>query len=244
MAEQASIKLNEKHKGLECVGFYNPGFGSANDMSAPDIINKINKTDADFIIVSLGAKKGQAWIEANKDKIDAPVISHFGAVVNFIAGNVKRSPIIMQKIGLEWVWRIKEEPLLWKRYFFDGILLLNLIIKRIIPYKLLMLNIKNIEKPLVVKSDVLDNTVVINIGGIINNENLTSVKMLFENISNLPKYVYINLDKAVYVDSSFIGFLMLLHKNLARLGKNVSVTMTSRKIKKIFFYNNAQYLLD
>ena len=132
VAEQACDKLNAQGKGLQCVGFYNPGFGSIEEMSTSNIIDTINQSGADFVIVSLGAKKGQAWIQANKEKLEAPVISHLGAVVNFIAGTVKRSPKLMQKLGLEWVWRIKEEPSLWKRYFMDGVGLIKLFITRVL----------------------------------------------------------------------------------------------------------------
>ena len=116
IAEAACEKLNSYNTGLKCVGSFNPGFGSIADMSSSEIIDQINQSNADFIIVSLGAKKGQAWIEKNRKNLNAPIISHLGAVVNFIAGTVSRSPKILQKSGLEWLWRIKEEPMLWKRY--------------------------------------------------------------------------------------------------------------------------------
>ena len=127
VAEQACEKLNAQGKGLQCAGFHNPGFGTVEEMSTSNIIDTINQSGADFVIVSLGAKKGQAWIQANKEKLEAPVISHLGAVVNFISGTVKRAPKILQRSGLEWVWRIKEEPALWWRYWNDGIALIRLL---------------------------------------------------------------------------------------------------------------------
>ena len=54
-----------------------------------------------------------------------------GAVVNFVAGNVQRAPVWMQRAGLEWVWRIREEPALWKRYASDGISFLLILMKTI-----------------------------------------------------------------------------------------------------------------
>ena len=75
IAEIACNKLKSHVDGLQCVGSYNPGFGSIEEMSSDEIINIINQSNADFVIVSLGAKKGQAWIEENRDKLNAPVIS-------------------------------------------------------------------------------------------------------------------------------------------------------------------------
>ena len=85
-------------------------------------------------MVSLGARKGQAWIERNRARLSVPVVSHLGAVVNFVAGRLRRAPLWMQRTGLEWLWRIKEEPTLWRRYASDGWALLGLLLTRVLPY--------------------------------------------------------------------------------------------------------------
>jgi N-acetylglucosaminyldiphosphoundecaprenol N-acetyl-beta-D-mannosaminyltransferase len=126
-------QANKKTAGVVCVGFESPGFGSLDDMSQPDIIQRINSAGADFIVVALGARKGQAWIERNRLQLDAPVISHLGAVVNMAAGTIARAPRWMQLTGLEWVWRIKEEPQLWRRYATDAIALCKLMLTHILP---------------------------------------------------------------------------------------------------------------
>lgn len=136
VAEQACLVLNAEFSGLRCVGFDCPGFGSVEDMSNDATIARINASGAEFLVVALGARKGQAWIEHNRSRIAAPIISHLGAVVNFVAGTVSRAPRWMQLSGLEWLWRIKEEPTLWKRYWLDGIALAGLLTTRIIPYAL------------------------------------------------------------------------------------------------------------
>jgi len=69
VAEAASEELNRTETGLKCVGYYNPGFGTVDEMSTDEIIGMINDSNADFLVVSLGAKKGQAWILQNLDRI-------------------------------------------------------------------------------------------------------------------------------------------------------------------------------
>jgi N-acetylglucosaminyldiphosphoundecaprenol N-acetyl-beta-D-mannosaminyltransferase len=123
-AEAAARKVNTHQGALHCVGWASPGFGGVADMSTTTQINAINSSGADFIVVSLGALKGQAWIMHNRDRLHAPVISHLGAVVNFMAGSVQRAPHWMQRCGLEWLWRIAKEPALWLRYWNDGVELL------------------------------------------------------------------------------------------------------------------------
>ncbi|MFC7408445.1 WecB/TagA/CpsF family glycosyltransferase [Hydrogenophaga atypica] len=124
VAEKACSVLNAEHAAgrgqMLGVGAFCPGFGSVADMSAPATIAAINASGADLLVVALGAKKGQAWIMHNLDQLTIPVVSHLGAVVNFVAGTVERAPLTWQRWGFEWLWRIRQEPALFKRYWNDG----------------------------------------------------------------------------------------------------------------------------
>ena len=133
VAERAAAALDTRGGGLRCVGFDSPGFGSVEAMSGEERIARINGSGADFLVVSLGARKGQAWIERNRARLAPPVISHLGAVVNFVAGELCRAPPALQRLGLEWLWRIKEEPALWRRYASDGLALLRLLGRALAP---------------------------------------------------------------------------------------------------------------
>lgn len=123
VAERACQVLNAEYAQggrMQGVGALCPGFGGVDDMSTPDVLDTINASGADFLVVALGAQKGQAWIVHNLARLQVPVVSHLGAVVNFVAGTVRRAPPAWQRWGLEWLWRIKEEPGLFKRYWRDG----------------------------------------------------------------------------------------------------------------------------
>src|SRR6187549_3317799 len=89
-------------------------------MSTPALIQAINDSEADFLVVALGAKKGHEWIARNLDSLRTPVISHLGASINFLAGTIRRAPGWVQSIGMEWAWRILQEPALARRYWEDG----------------------------------------------------------------------------------------------------------------------------
>lgn len=127
VAERAAQVINGEAGGLRCVGFLAPGFGSVEAMSSDEIIARINAADAEFVVVSLGAAKGQAWIQLNRERLTAPLVCHLGAVVNFVAGGVRRAPTWLCRAGLEWCWRIKEEPGLWRRYAADAAQLLRML---------------------------------------------------------------------------------------------------------------------
>lgn len=128
VAQRAAAALNAERGGLVCVGYYSPGFGTVEAMSSDAILAQINASGADFVVVSLGAKKGQAWIQRNRARLTAPLLSHLGAVVNFVAGTVRRAPQWTRHVGLEWLWRIKEEPALWRRYGSDAWALLGTLV--------------------------------------------------------------------------------------------------------------------
>ncbi len=133
-AEQACASMGQGADQCVGVGSDPAGFGSVLDMSPPHSIDKINQCEADFLVVSLGAAKGQQWIMHNLPKLNVPVISHLGAVVNFVSGRVRRAPKWVQKAHLEWLFRIQQEPTLWKRYATDALSLAKLMATQVAPY--------------------------------------------------------------------------------------------------------------
>ncbi|HWH82053.1 MAG TPA: WecB/TagA/CpsF family glycosyltransferase [Burkholderiaceae bacterium] len=136
-AARACERINAHGGGLRCVGFDAAGFGPVASMSGDEQIARINDSGAKFVVVSLGARKGQAWIEHNATRLRAPVLAHLGAVMNFAAGTVRRAPASMQALGLEWLWRVSEEPALWRRYGRDALQAAGLVATRVVPDALL-----------------------------------------------------------------------------------------------------------
>lgn len=129
-AERAAARLTEFGGGLASAGWTDPGFVPVESMGSPALLERINASDADLLVLALGAKKGHEWITRHQHAINVPVISHLGATVNFIAGTVERAPRWVQDSGLEWIWRTVQEPRLARRYFGDGLALLRLLVQR------------------------------------------------------------------------------------------------------------------
>jgi len=129
---KACERLNQEFPGVKCVGHDEAGYGDVASLSSQALIDRINASGADFVLVALGAKKGQAWILHNQNRLQAPVISHLGAVINFMAGTVSRAPNWLQRFGLEWIWRIVQEPVLWRRYRDDGLAFLSLLARNLL----------------------------------------------------------------------------------------------------------------
>ena len=246
-AEAACRKLNLEGRGLSCVGFESPGFGSVEEMSSEAIILHINASNADFLVVSLGAKKGQAWIEHNKSRITVPVYSHLGAVVNFVAGTVKRAPEWMQNTGLEWLWRIKEDPALWRRYYRDGLALIKLMASRVFPYAWFLLRHKPDENQLmtaVIETAEDEKNYVIRLGGAWSSQNLAPLRKCFSKAVQAEKGVRLEMRGVTYVDSAFVGLVMLLHGHQINYGRPLQFVLLSEHVHRMIKYCGAEFLCE
>jgi N-acetylglucosaminyldiphosphoundecaprenol N-acetyl-beta-D-mannosaminyltransferase len=115
-AERASRALNDEAGPLTGAGGYNPGHGSVEALSAQEHIEAINAMKADFLVLSLGAVKAQAWVMANRSRLEVPVVAHLGAVVRHVSGDTEEAPGFLARAGLEWIYRAANEPPLRARY--------------------------------------------------------------------------------------------------------------------------------
>lgn len=214
IAEQAAQALNAQGGTLQCVGFESPGFGSIEDISTDAQIDRINASQADFVVVALGAKKGQAWIEHNRGRLDAPLISHLGAVVNFVAGAVDRAPVAWRKTGLEWLWRIKEEPALWRRYAHDGRALTRLLFTQVLPCAWARTRRRwhphhETERPSH-RVSAEGGRAVVHLSGAWTADSLDQLKRDVEQLLQDDQTVQFDLAETTWLDSAVIGFFLLL----------------------------------
>ena len=103
--------------GLKVAGV-DPAFVKL-DQEQPEIVERINAAKPDILFVALGNPKQELWMGRNAAKLDVGAMIGIGGTFNFIAGRVKRAPKWMQKCGLEWIYRIIQEPgRLWRRYAY------------------------------------------------------------------------------------------------------------------------------
>jgi N-acetylglucosaminyldiphosphoundecaprenol N-acetyl-beta-D-mannosaminyltransferase len=247
VAERACKRLNAESSGLTCVGFECPGFGSVEAMSSDPTIDRINASGAAFLVVALGAKKGQAWIVHNRSRLTVPVISHLGAVVNFVAGTVARAPRWMQRSGLEWIWRIKEEPGLLPRYWQDGLAMFRLLATRILPYAWLARRQRPSPADLAAARAVCSEAAgatVIRLAGAWNAGNLGSVRACFAKAAGADTDIMLDLSGVSHVDSAFIGLAMLLYGHQAERGSRLVVKGITTGVRRMFELSCADFMLE
>lgn len=110
VAARAVERLQTKYSSIEIAGHYSPPFAPLEKMDHAEIGRRIRAAQPDILLVSFGCPKAEKWISMNYHALEVPVSMGVGATIDFLAGEVKRAPTWMQRIGLEWVFRFLQEP--------------------------------------------------------------------------------------------------------------------------------------
>lgn len=120
VAERAIEKARAAYPGVSICGHYSPPFKSLLEMDHEEIIRRVRAARPDFLFVSFGCPKAEKWIAMHYRKLGVPVSIGVGGTIDLLAGHLKRAPQWMQKAGLEWIYRLQQEPRrLYRRYRKD-----------------------------------------------------------------------------------------------------------------------------
>ncbi len=242
-AEVAVTRLNAKSLPMRGVGGINPGYGSIEDMSSQPLLETINRASPDFVIVSLGAVRGQAWIVRNRHLLNASVVSHLGAVVNFFAGTVKRAPLVLQRMSLEWVWRIYQEPQLSSRYFKDALFLAKHVLLRALPCKFVQLSAGGrADGELTISKQ--ESSTRIELNGSFGAANIHDVRAIFVRAMQTKSPIVVDMRRCECFDALFLGSLLLLKKCCLEMELALSIVGASRTVQRLLYCFNAEYLLS
>ena len=123
VAERAAKRIEGQWSGVRVVGCYSPPPGFEKDAAENEaILQRIAAAGCDLLVVGLGAPKQELWVHANRDRIAAPAALCVGATIDFLAGEKRRAPVWMRRVGLEWAHRLATEPRrLAGRYLRDAV---------------------------------------------------------------------------------------------------------------------------
>jgi len=129
--------LKRTYPGLEIAGLYSPPFRQLSIEEEQEVITRINDSGASVVFVVLGCPKQEKWMASMKGKINAVMIG-IGGALPLLVGLYKRAPRWMQANGLEWVFRLFQEPRrLFKRYALTNPLFVYLIFKEYLSMRIL-----------------------------------------------------------------------------------------------------------
>ncbi len=137
--------FKRRYPELKIVGSYSPPFRPLTEKDNQEIASMINTSKADILWVGLGAPKQEKWIAHNLARIHAPVQIGVGAAFDFHTGNIKRAPLFFQRSGLEWAYRIIQDPRLLFRYLKTNPVFLYMFFRDYLNAKVIRIPTKNIS---------------------------------------------------------------------------------------------------
>ncbi len=115
VAEKASVNVKRSLPGLDIAGSHTGFFGTDDEK---DLIDKIEESGAELLIIGMGVPRQELWAVRNKQLLKkVKIIIAGGAILDFLSGRIKRAPLWLRKVGMEWLYRLYIEPSrMWKRY--------------------------------------------------------------------------------------------------------------------------------
>jgi N-acetylglucosaminyldiphosphoundecaprenol N-acetyl-beta-D-mannosaminyltransferase len=121
VADSLAEQLAERFPGLVVAGTYTPPFRPLTPEEDADAVARINASGADILWVGLSTPKQERWMRDHQDKVTVPVMAGVGAAFDIHSGRLRQAPVWMRENGLEWFYRLVQEPRrLWRRYVLLG----------------------------------------------------------------------------------------------------------------------------
>ena len=117
VAARAAAALERRFPGVQIAGVCSPPFRPLTGYEKEEVVRTINAARPDLLWVCLGCPKQEFWIDEFRERLDVPVLLAVGLAVDILAGAKARAPSLMRTLGLEWLYRLCQEPRrLWRRY--------------------------------------------------------------------------------------------------------------------------------
>jgi N-acetylglucosaminyldiphosphoundecaprenol N-acetyl-beta-D-mannosaminyltransferase len=102
--------LDERFPGLRVAGSYAPPHRPLTPAEEDEVADRINSARPDVVWVGIGAPRQEKWMATMRPRLEAPVLAGVGAAFDFLAGLKRQAPVWMQRRGLEWAFRLAQEP--------------------------------------------------------------------------------------------------------------------------------------
>ena len=117
VAHRLIAELQNRFPKLKVADFYSLSFEGTNANETQAMVRQINASRADIVWVGLGSPKQERWMAEFRPLLNAPLLIGVGAAFDFLSGTKPQAPVWIQRIGLEWLFRLVSEPRrLWRRY--------------------------------------------------------------------------------------------------------------------------------
>jgi N-acetylglucosaminyldiphosphoundecaprenol N-acetyl-beta-D-mannosaminyltransferase len=107
---QLALNMRRRHPGIDIVGGYSPPFRPLTTAEEARVVDQINDARPDVLWVGIGVPKQEKWMARMRERLEVPVMCAVGAAFDFHSERISQAPAWMQERGLEWTYRIAQEP--------------------------------------------------------------------------------------------------------------------------------------
>lgn len=122
IAQATATLMQQRYTSLKVVGTQD---GYFKPEETAQVIEQINQSGAAILLVAMGAPRQELWLAEHRAQLNPAVCIGVGGLFDFYSGRIPRAPVWMREMGLEWVWRLLQEPgRMWKRYIIGNPLFL------------------------------------------------------------------------------------------------------------------------
>ncbi len=251
VAMQAASLLRKRYPELLVAGIDSPFVHIEGEKLADaeeadqEIVERINDARPDILLIAFGNPKQEVWFNRNRSRLRVPVSIGIGGTFEFITGSVRRAPLWMQRTGLEWVFRITQDPgRLWKRYLV-GFLKFGLMVwPAVLYYRYMRLRYMLFRpqeaQPSQPSGQGFHEGVCLNIitlPGRLDTVTLESLSKSIEQALSGHSDVILDFSQVSFIDSTGLGFLIRTLRSGERVGCEIHLVGVSSKIRSFFELN-------
>jgi len=187
-----------------------------------EIVEVINAANPDILLISFGNPKQELWFRRVRKILQVPVTLGIGGTLAFITGAIPRAPKLMQMLGLEWLYRLKQEPSrLWKRYVSGGLKFLVMATPLLAYHSISALRVRSKVRDAIKMSDH-NHLPVIELPSILDKTNSHFLIHSILKALNDSNTVILNFKNVIYLDAASIACLIELSQKAHSIGKKIS----------------------
>jgi len=227
---QAIARLRMQFPDLE-ISYYSPPFRPLLEMDTVEMIRRIRAAKPDLLFVAFGCPKAEKWLAMHHRELGVPVAIGVGATIDFLAGRMKRAPLWMQRGGVEWIYRLSQEPRrLFKRYAVDLWYFGGTMLRQWWTMKLRLGEERGQTRTSVVQCERTWQRV--EVAACLNKHSLERDAARWSEIAGAGRHCLLELPEVKWMDSTGVAVLVHLKKQLSFAGRQLILLSPSAAVRR------------
>jgi N-acetylglucosaminyldiphosphoundecaprenol N-acetyl-beta-D-mannosaminyltransferase len=231
---RAAANIRARHPQLQLVGSYSPPFKPLLEMDHEDIVQRVRAARPDILLVAFGCPKQEKWIGMQFRHAGVPLSIGVGATIDFLGGSMRRAPQWMQRTGLEWMFRLLQEPRrLFRRYLTDFWVFGRLILRQW--WRLHGVR-SSAQRPSGVAFQSMRSGVceIVRFEERLNTATVQQHAELWPRLAASPAHLLLDVSGVQFIDSTGVGLLLRLQKHFRAAGRQLVLIAPTKPVLRAF----------